>query len=427
MGTTRKHPAPGAETVREPARNVPVAGAYDVVVAGGGMAGVAAAVAAARNGASVCLLERMCALGGLATLGNVTVWLPICDGRGRQVIAGLPEELLKLSVADLPRDNPAADFRGVPACWLPGGDTDERLRTRYSASFNPASYLLSLERLVLDAGVRLLYDTRVCAVHTARNRITHLIIENKSGRTALASACVIDATGDADVCFLAGEETESLDTNVLCGWYYHFDGNNLHLHQLSNRYSPEAAKEDATGPFFRGDDAAHVTGHITATRDMIRAQLDELRRRLPERDIQPVMAPSIACFRMTRRLCGTFSLGARHAHEWFDDAIGLTGDWRQAGPVYAIPWRTIAAVKTRNLAAAGRCISDDTTAWDVMRAIPGCTVTGTAAGTAAALAARDARGDLASLRVADLQDALRAQGALISPGLVTPCQTPAGR
>ncbi len=70
-------------TVEEPARILPVAAAYDVVVAGGGIAGVAAAVAAARCGVSVCLLDKACALGGLATLGNVIVWLPLCDGRGR--------------------------------------------------------------------------------------------------------------------------------------------------------------------------------------------------------------------------------------------------------------------------------------------------------------------------------------------------------
>ena len=86
--------------VVEPERRVPVTGVYDVVVAGGGIAGVAAAVAAARAGASVCLLDKESALGGLATLGNVITWLPICDGRGRQVIGGLGEELLRLSVID---------------------------------------------------------------------------------------------------------------------------------------------------------------------------------------------------------------------------------------------------------------------------------------------------------------------------------------
>ena len=62
-------------TIREPSREIAVSGKFDVIVIGGGIAGVAAAVAAARNSASVCLIERYCGLGGLATLGNVTMWL----------------------------------------------------------------------------------------------------------------------------------------------------------------------------------------------------------------------------------------------------------------------------------------------------------------------------------------------------------------
>jgi hypothetical protein len=388
------------------------------VVAGGGIAGVAAAVAAARNGASVCLLERSFALGGLATLGNVIVWLPLCDGRGRQVIAGLPEELLKLSVADLRRDNPPARFIGIPACWRPGGDPEERRRVRYQTEFNPSSYLLAIEHLVAGAGVKLLYDTRVCAVRREAGRITHLIVENKSGRSAVACGGVVDATGDADVCFLAGEATESLDTNVLAGWFYHLASDGLRLNCLSKAFSPCAAKEGAEGPFLRGDDAEQVTAHVLGTRDMIRECLAGLRARHPAEDIQIVNPPTIPCFRMTRRLVGSFSLGEQHVHEWFDDAVGLTGDWRKPGPVYAVPWRALRGVANSNLLAAGRCISSDATAWDVTRAIPTCAVTGAAAGVASALAARRTAGDAGVLSVSELQNALRSQGFLLDPALV---------
>ena len=409
-------------TVTEPARALPVSAAYDLVVAGGGIAGVAAAVAAARNGASVCLLEKESALGGLATLGNIIVWLPLCDGKGRQVVGGLAEELLRLSVEDLTRDNKAARFTRIPSCWQPGGDPEERKRHRYRVCFNPASYLLALERLVIDAGVKLLYDTRVCATLSEGRHIRHLIIENKSGRSALACRTVVDATGDADICHLAGESTQSLDSNVLSGWFYTLQESGLKQHTLSNHFSPYAQRDGATGPFFRGDDADQVTAQILGTRDLIRQKLQELRQRDPDADIQIVAPPTIACFRMTRRLVGDFSLGERHMHQWFDDAVGLTGDWRKSGPVYALPLRLLTAVATRNLLTAGRCISADPTAWDVTRAIPPCVVTGEAAGTAAAMAVRDHHGDVGEISVTALQEQLKRQGGLLDPALIEPAE-----
>lgn len=410
--------------IREPARSLPVSDTCDVLVAGGGVAGVAAAVAAARAGARVCLLEKASALGGLATLGNVTIWLPLCDGRGRQVMAGLTEEMLHLSVADLSRDHDAARFRRPPACWAPGGTPAARAAARYVAEFNPFSCLLALEKLTVDAGVRLLYDTRLCAVRRTGRRITHAMVENKSGRSAIACRTAVDATGDADLCHLAGERTESLDSNVLCGWFYHLESDGLHLHQMTNAFSPEATREGATGPFFRGDDAGHVTAHLLATRDLIRARLGELRRNRPREDIQIIGPPTIACFRMTRRLVAGVSLGERHRHRWFADTIGLTGDWRRAGPVYPIPLRALRAVRTRNLLAAGRCLSADTTVWDVTRAIPTCALTGEAAGTAAALAVQTTGGDVHALDVAALQERLRRQGMLLERELARPAAAP---
>ena len=192
--------------VSEPARQVPVTGQFDVAVVGGGIAGVASAVAAARNGATVCLLEKECALGGLATLGNVVEYLPLCDGNGTQVIKGLGEELLLLSVQD--------GYREVPACWRAGGEAAQRLEHRYRVRFNPASFMLALEEFIAASGVELYYDTRFCDVAKENGRITAVIVESKGGRTAFACRAVVDASGDADVCARAGEDTVSLGTNV---------------------------------------------------------------------------------------------------------------------------------------------------------------------------------------------------------------------
>ncbi len=414
MNTSRSS-APRA-SILETARELSVAGAFDVIVAGGGIAGVAAAVGAARNGASVCLLEKTCALGGLATLGNVTVWLPLCDGRGRQIIGGLPEELLKLSVADLQHPNHSAHFIGIPACWLPGGDQQERRRQRYQVQFNPASYLLALEQFIIQAGVKLLYDTRVCAVQRTKQRISHLLVENKSGRTALAGQVMIDASGDADLCFLAGEPTASYDANVLAGWFYYLQDNVLCLQSLSNDYNPA----NAQGPFYRGDNAEETTAQILGTRALISRSLAELRAQSAAQDIQIIQLPTLPCFRMTRRLAGANALNEKDKHRWLDDTVGLTGDWRQRGPVYSIPWRALSGVNNQNLLVAGRCISVDTTVWDITRAIPTCALTGTVAGVAAAMAAHQSQGNTQALAVADLQERLIKQGFLLDPNLVKP-------
>ncbi len=407
-------------TICEPAREIPVQDEFDVIVVGAGIAGVAAAIAAARNSASVCLIEKQSAPGGLATLGNVTVWLPLCDGRGNQVISGLGEELLKLSVADLQKDNIKAGFNGIPDCWQPGGDLNERSQKRYQVRFNPASYMLALEELVVQAGVTLLYDTRFCSLHREGKQISHIIIENKSGRSAFKCGVIIDATGDADVCYAAGEETFSLDSNVPAGWFYTMQDGELKLHCHSNKYCPSGTREGGTGPFFRGDDASQITEHILHTRKQIREKIKNFQEdTAKDNDLQLIMPPTIACFRMTRRLVGRFTLTEKHMHKQLENTIGLTNDWRKQGPVFSIPLDCLRGVKTDNLLAAGRCISVDNNVWDVTRSIPSCVVTGEAAGTAAALAAVQSDGNINRIDISVLQDRLLAQGVLLDEKLAS--------
>ena len=406
-------------TLHEPARDLTVAASFDVVVVGGGIAGVAAAVAAARGGASVCLLERYCALGGLATIGNVVNYLPLCDGRGRQVIAGLSEELLRLSIRDNRHQEQAAHFDVFPDCWLPGGSDEERRRRRLRVDFNPDAALLAYEQLLVDEGVSIWYDTRFCAVARADGRITHVVVENKDGRVAIACGAVVDASGDADVCAAAGERTESLDTNVACGWFYTLrDGGDFRLHLLSRAFAPDATRNGAEGPFFRGDVAADVSAHILESRRMLRDKLADLRERDPDADIQPMHVTTFPCFRMTRRLVGAITLSDADRHRWRDDAVALCGDWRRAGPVWPIPFGSLVGAANANLAVCGRCFSADTTVWDATRAIPVCGVTGEAAGLAAAMAVCRNGGSVSTLPPADVAAEMRARGNLLSPELV---------
>lgn len=411
-------PMASVTNIEEPGRTIPVVGEYDVLVVGGGIAGVAAGIAAARRGASVCLIERYCGLGGLATLGNVTIWLPLCDGMGNQVIAGMGEELLRLSVSGLGQEYESAQWRSVPDCWEPGGDPSQREKQRFKAWFNPASYMFALEQMAVSERVHLLYDSRFCDVQRDADRITHVIVENKDGRCGLAGKVIIDATGDADVCHAGGEQTVSLDSNVLCGWYYTLSGGVVKLHKLSNPYDAMATREKSTGPFFRGDLAEDVTQQILQTRALIRQKLAQQRAEQPDQDVQLLMPATMACFRMSRRLVGQATIQNSDVHQWTDTAIGLTGDWRRPGPVFAIPFQSMCPKRTGNLLAAGRCISVDNTAWDVLRAIPACVVTGQAAGTAAAMACATTGGRIADLCICDLQADLVEQGALIDRSLL---------
>ena len=393
-----------APYIIEPEKRLPVAGTYDVVIVGGGIAGVAAALSAVRNGVSVCLVEKENALGGLATLGNVAVYLPLCDGMGNRVIGGIGEELLKLSIRD--------GFEEIPACWRDGGDPEARLKDRYRVTFNPASFLLELEDLVVRSGVTLCYDTRFCDVAVTEGRVDAVIVENKEGRSALRCRTVVDASGDADVCARAGEEMESLNSNVRTGWFYFYDGSDVELVKLSRPFDKSAQRMPEDAHQYAGDRAVDVTAQTVDTRKLVRERLAELSRERG-RPVRPVSLATLPSFRMTRRLRGRVELTEADDRRYFEDAVGMVGDWRMRGPVYYIPLRCLTGVKTENLIVAGRCISAGGRAWDVARAIPVCAVTGEAAGTAAALACRGAEGRFSKLDVTSLQDRLRAQNVPI--------------
>ncbi len=391
------------ENITENAKTIPVSAEYDVVVIGGGIAGVAAAVAAARNGASACLIEKEFGLGGLATLGNVIIYLPLCDGRGNQVIKGLAEELLKLSIRD--------GYDRIPDCWLPGCDIEARTKKRYQVDFNPMSFMLELEDFLGDNHVKLYYDTRFCDVVKESGLIKAVIVENKNGRSAIACGSVVDASGDADVCFRAGEETVSWSANVCAGWFYYFDGATIQLEAFTKWYDPHGRLPPDSGRGFTGDDADDVTGFVLETRKLFKQRLIALKQK--NSAVRPLFMPSIPTFRMTRRLKGAVELEETDDKRYFEDAVGMTGDWRKSGPVFYIPLRALAAVRTGNLITAGRCISAGSTAWDITRAIPTCAVTGEAAGTAAAALKQENKTAFAKLDIQRLQGRLRERQVII--------------
>lgn len=390
--------------ITEAAKQTEISDRCDVLVCGGGIAGISAALSAAREGADVLLLEREWLLGGLATAGLVTVYLPLCDGLGRQVSFGIAEELLRLSVKH-------GAENGCDA-WLGGSSAEERKKHRFRVQYNPNIFAIEVEKLLIENGARILYGTSVCEVKTEENRITHVIIENKSGRSAIEFGCVVDATGDADVCRLAGENTELFrQGNIPAAWYYSLkDGKNC-LNIIGacdipdSHKSAEQLEEAKKSVRFTGVDAKELSDITVMCHGKTLEHFLRHGDGTPEKSLTSIgIIPQV---RMTRRLSGRYTMDDSEMHTQFSDSVGLFSDWRKAGPVYELPFGTLTG-KTANLLAAGRCISVTEAMWDITRVIPVCAVSGQAAGTAAAIC-----GDMTKPDISALQKKLAENGVIL--------------
>lgn len=394
-------------TVTEPEREIRISDCCDVLVCGGGIAGISAALAAAREGADVLLLEKEWLLGGLATAGLITIYLPLCDGMGNQVSFGIAEELLRLSVKH-------GAERGNEA-WL-GEETENRKNKRFQVQFNPNLFAIEAEKLLIENGVRILYGTGVCGVKTGDGRITHVFIENKSGRSAVETGNVVDATGDADVCALSGERTELFcQGNILAGWYYSVKNGSFTLNPVGacdvpdSLKTPEQLEKSRAWRRFSGIEAKELSEMTVLSHAETLKHFLNYGDGTPEKSLATLsIIPQV---RMTRRLAGKYTMDDCEMHRQFTDSVGLFSDWRKPGPVYELPFGTLTGEKIHNLFAAGRCISVTDAMWDITRVIPVCAVSGQAAGTAAAMSV-----NAGSVDIAALQAKLRNAGVILHEG-----------
>ncbi len=368
----------------EPAREIPVAGHFDVIVAGGGFAGISAALSAKRAGAkSVLLIEREYTLGGLATLGLVTIYLPLCDGTGRQVSFGIAQELLELSISH------GAEEELLPECWQHEAPREERAKHRYRCQYNPAVFASLADQLLLREGVTLLFGSTVCAAAMEDGHIHALIVENKNGRQAYTADGFVDATGDADICRMTGEATiDFKQGNVMAAWCYATKDSELSLRMLGFSDKPDSEKpggktpEDDTRERFTGRDAAELSRLMVLSRKWA---VDHF---LSDGDLAPghsiVTLPTIPQIRMTRRLKGEVAMTLSMDGQFIESSVGIISNWKRVGPAYEVPFGSLCA-DIPNLYAAGRCMAAEEDMWDVTRVIPCCAVTGEAAGIAAAV------------------------------------------
>jgi len=385
---------------------------FEVIVAGAGVAGVGAALAAARTGARTALVEKTIFPGGLATAGNILHYLPLSDSRGRQVTFGIAEELLHAAIRYGPGD--------VPPDWR-----DPDTSSRYSARFSPASFAMTLDEALLGAGVDIWFDTLICASAVQGNRITGIEVENKSGRGLLTARCIIDATGDADVAFRAGAPCAEQD-NYLTLWalgasldaatqaVQENDGTPL-LQRVILGGSDTGVGHPEGMKKFIGTDGKEVSEFVLESRRLLREYYREKQTGLgPQgrKNAFPLTLPAVADFRTTRRIEGHCRLEDGQMFTHFDDCVGLVADWRRGRDVWEVPYGALVPQGIKGLLAAGRCISAAGQAWEVMRVIQAAVLTGEVCGTAAATAVHlDTTPD--ALDIGSLQKELRKRNFLL--------------
>ena len=418
----------------------------DVLVCGAGCAGIAAALAAARQGASTLLVERAPFAGGIMTC----VGLPFLDGiadsvSGKLITTGIPRELAtKLGLCP-PNAKTIYDFD--PACvYWPH-------KTAYIRNIERLKALL--DRELLAARVRILYHTTACEASVQHGHIRHVLIANKDGLTAIRPHHVVDATGDADIAHFAGARTEL--TPPVQPMTLHFRIGNVRnwtkASELAARRECRRALREGALRVFYGPGfsfcfapneayvhAVRVPGNAADAADLTRAEIqgradalamfDRWQKRIPafKHSYFITSGPYIGV-RETRRIVGRYVLTAADilAQRHFDDAIA-TGAWyldmhsnkATAGaaakepPVYPgpydIPYRALLPKRLDNLLVAGRCLSATQRAASSARVTATAMALGEAAGTAAALSAR-AKCAAPNLPITRLHAALRRRHA----------------
>ena len=368
--------------------NLESKGSYDVIVAGGGVAGVAAALTANQRGLKVLLIEKSCVLGGLATMGLVNLFVPMCNGRGRQIIFGLADKWIDECVK--------YGYETMVDEWknrkdgFPSGETKARLVQRYS----PYIFALQMTEMIKNAGIDLLFDCIVTEPVMDGNVCKGLITESKSGKYYFEAKMVIDTTGDADILRRSGMPTvKGKNFHTYIGKLISLDScqKAIEKHDIDKAFTGISGgginlyghNQPADVPLWSGTTVEEVTDYY------IFEQLEMLKnvKAIKDKNARDIaMLPMMPSFRTTCRIDGDYTLQESDAYKHFDDSICAVNDFERRDFLYEVPLRCLTRKGWPNLITAGRCAAGEGYAWDVLRVIPPAIITGQAAAEAAALA-----------------------------------------
>lgn len=438
-------------TWHESARALPVYGRCDVLVVGGGPSGTAAAVAAARAGADVVLLERYNHLGGLST-GGLVIWIDrMTDWEGRFVIRGFAEELIDR----LPRDAVAGPGReewgsrdaARAAHWSHRTAAYHGIVT-WSPTVDPERLKIASQDMVLEGKARLVYHCWAAMPLMEAGAVRGAIFESKAGRQALRARVVVDATGDGDLFARAGAAFESdierddihhcMNTAWLFGgvdmqrWLEFKAGEPVQFAQFMSFGRERLRSFERPFVSWRNDIALFMgprQSGFSALDPDDQTEVEIRSRRLMAEHLEHYRAHAPG-FENAHLLLGAPQLGVRHSRrltgvakieraQWpagavLDDEVGVSPSVSPKFPNISIPYGCLVPAQLDGLVACGRHISCDPNSHGFMREIPQCWITGQAAGAAAALAVN--RGvEPRAVDVRELQALLIGQGAFLRP------------
>ncbi len=442
----------------------------DVIVVGGGPAGIAAALASARSGAGTTLIEQYNSVGGMATVGLVGPFMTSYDTEGKeQIVKGVFSEL----VGRMLDEGGAVDPADAPA----GSAYASFIHAAHqnTTPFDPEIMKYVAMEMLVEAGVAVRLRTQLIRAEKDGDRIARIVIADKSGLSLAKAKVFVDCTGDGDLAALAGNAFEKgrpedgrlqpatmffriggVDDERVEQWAREYlkPGERLFSAMVEKaradgRY-PENCPRDSVGLYkqprsgeWRVNTSRVLNIDGTDPESLTRAEIEGRRQAVALLRFLGEYCPGLehaylmdtgaqVGIRETRRIEGRYQLTRRDVQEArrFDDSIarysffmdihnptgsGQEGHRRlfvEGGPYFEIPYRCLLPSGVPNLLVAGRCIASDHQANGAVRVMPACFATGQAAGTAAAMSVRTGAGP-GELDVQEIRDTLRSSGCVV--------------